>query len=1073
MRRKVVLKKEAQRVNVFKACPLLNELPESDFDGITELAAAICQVPISLITFAVDNRQIFKSHFGVEISEANLDESFCIRVIDAKKSLIVEDSNTFFTKEDIPISAEKYNVRFYVGLPLFDKHGNVLGTLCVLDHYAKSITDEQLKALGILANQVTKLIELRMINQQLLESENAYKSLFDQNPDAVFSFDLNGRFLSANSVLLNMLNTTIEELHKTTYVRFILPSQLDRVLMSFKKACQGEPQNYDVIINSSNDEKLVLNITNIPNIQSGKIVGVFGIAKDITEKEKLQENLSMILSNTKESFMIINRDLEIIFFNKKAASETKQLLQKELKRGMNVFELSHPDRIPLLRMLYREVFKGSSKLIEVDLEDSNGVHRWFANSFSPVQNDEGIIEYVTVTVVEITESKKAQIKLEQSERGLRQAQAITNIGNWDFDFTTEESIWSDQLFQILGFEPGEIEPSFGNYLKMVHPDDLDFVSKLFEFSTDNLDLPRVSKHRIFNKTGDERIVYLENRYIEEGGSVKGMYGILHDITEKHKSEETLRNSEEKSRLLMNASLDAIIWIDSKASILDCNPQAEKTFGWKKEEVLYHNLVEIIAPPHHKSQYVAILEAYNRHGDESFMNQLVEQKAIDHNKNEFPIELTVIPVQQNEDVFFAVFIRNISERKRFSDELKMSEKRYRNMFYMSPLPMWVCDLEARFLDVNEAAIKHYGFSREEFLKMSFFDLSPEKNIQSKKNFIENVIEAGFFRGETLHLTSNGRVIEVDLQCSEIDFASQKARLVLAIDVTQEKYNERKLKSMTRELEEQVLIRTNELNQANELLSYEYQQTRDSIIYAKNIQSSILHKDKDLELIFPNSFVFFKPKDKVSGDFLWCAENEDYYLVAVVDCTGHGVPGAMISMVGFQLLNQIVIINGINSPSAVLTVLDKEINDLFNYNSKKSSSDGMDMIFCRVSKHTNEIDFAGAQRPLFYYNPSEGLQEFKGNKLAIGGFQYNMGDKSFVETKITYQKGDVLYLTSDGYYSQFGGPGDKMMLKKRMIEQLELIGHEEMNVQKEHLSRFFREWKGNEEQIDDVLVVGIKL
>lgn len=524
---------------------------------------------------------------------------------------------------------------------------------------------------------------------------------------------------------------------------------------------------------------------------------------------------------------------------------------------------------------------------------------------------------------------------------------------------------------------------------------------------------------------------------------------------------------------MNASLDAIIWIDSHASILDCNPQAEKTFGWKKEEVLYHNLVEIISPPHHKSQYGAILEAYNRHGDESFMNQLIEQKAIDHNKNEFPIELTVIPVQQNEEVFFAVFIRNISERKRFSDELKMSEKCYRNMFFMSPLPMWVCDLEARFLDVNQAAIKHYGFTREEFLKMSVFDLSPEKDIQSKKNFIEKVIDAGFFRGETRHLTSNGRVIEVDLQCSEIDFASQKARLVLAIDVTQEKYNERKLKSMTRELEEQVLIRTNELNQANELLSYEYQQTRDSIIYAKNIQTSILHKDKDLEMIFPNSFVFFKPKDKVSGDFLWCAENEDYYLVAVVDCTGHGVPGAMISMVGFQLLNQIVIINGINSPSAVLTVLDREINELFHYNAKKSSADGMDMIFCRVSKHTNELDFAGAQRPLFYYNPETGLQEHKGNKLAIGGFQYNMGDKSFVETKISYQKGDVLYLTSDGYYSQFGGPDDKMMLKKRMLEQLNLIGGEEMPAQQEHLTRYFQEWKGNEEQIDDVLVVGIKL
>lgn len=825
MKKKEILNAGAQRFNAFKEYALLNELPESDFDGITELAAAICQVPISLITFAIDNRQIFKSHLGIEQSEAPLDESFCIHVIDGKSSLVVEDAKSFFSEEDIPISASKYNIQFYVGVPLFDEHGNVLGTLCVVDHFPRKITEEQKKSLEILAKQTSKLIGIRLLNQLLLESKNAYTSLFDQNPDAVFSFDLNGQFLSANSTLLRMLESTIDQLRDTTFERFILPSQLDRVLKSFKKACQGEPQNYDIEIRTSKNEKLILNITNIPNIQEGEIVGVFGIAKDITRKRQ--------------------------------------------------------------------------------------------------------------------------------------------------------------------------------------------------------------------------------------------------------SEESLRNSEEKTRLLMNASLDAIIWVDSHASILDCNPQAEKTFGWKKEEVLYHNLVEIIAPPHHKSQYTEILEAYNRYGDESFMSQLVEQKAIDRNKNEFPIELTVIPVQQNEETFFAVFIRNISERKRFNDALKMSEKRYRNMFYKSPLSMWVCDLEGGFLDVNEAAIKHYGFSREEFLQMSIFDLSPEKDLQTKKNYIEKIIHVGFYRGETKHVIHNGKVIEVDLQCSEIDFANQAARLVLAIDISQVKYNERKLKSLTRELEEKVLIRTNELNQANELLSYEYQQTRDSIIYAQNIQTSVLHKDKDLEMIFPNSFVFFRPKDKVSGDFLWCAENEDYYLVAVVDCTGHGVPGAMISMVGFQLLNQIVVINGINSPSAVLTVLDKEINDLFHYNPKKSSSDGMDMIFCRVSKHTNELDFAGAQRPLFYYNPTDGLQEFKGNKLAIGGFQYNMGDKSFVETKITYQKGDVIYLTSDGYYSQFGGPDDKMMLKKRMIEQLELIGNEEMPLQQENLARFFREWKGNEEQIDDVLVVGVKL
>lgn len=1068
-----ILKDGSQRINAFKEYALLNELPESDFDGITQLAATICQVPISLITFAVENRQIFKSHFGTEVTEANLDESFCVNVFDGKKRLIVEDAKSYFTSDTMPVSALNFNIQFYIGIPLLDSKGRVLGTLCVIDHCAKTITKAQLNSLELLADQVSKLIELRKMNQLLQESQNAYKSLFDENPDAVFSFDRNGRFLSANSVLLRMLNATIDELRNTTFARFVSMNQIDTILDAFKKAIQGEPQNYEIEILSPRGERLILSITNIPNIQDGKIVGVFGIAKDITEKQKLQENLSMILNNTKESFMIVDRNLEIIFFNKTAANESSQLLHKELKKGMHIFDLAQPDRIPLLKKLYTQVFEGTSKVTEVPIETETGEQRWFAHSFSPVQNENGNIDFVTITVVEITASKKAQIKLEKSERGLRQAQAITSIGNWDFDFTNDQAVWSDEMYRILGFEPGEIEPGLPSYLKLVHPEDVELVSQVFKISSGNFENSRVSKHRIFTKSGIERIVYTESRYVVDAGRVVGMYGVLHDITEKYQSEESLRNSEEKTRLIMDASLDAIIWIDSNGAILYWNPQAESTFGWTKEDVLFQNLIEIIAPEYVKAEYISILENYLQRADDTFMNQLFEQKAINKEKTEFPIELTVIPVQQNDEIFFAVFIRNISERKRFSDELKMSEKRYRNLFFMSPLPMWVCDWEARFLDVNDAAVRHYGFSREEFLQMSLYDLRPNTESDVYDDTISRVIHAGFFRGDTKHLRHDGTVIDVDLQSNEIDFAGQDARLVLAIDITREKQNERKLKSLTRDLEEKVLIRTNELNQANELLSYEYQQTRDSIIYAKNIQSSILHKDKDLEVFFPDSFVFFKPKDKVSGDFLWCAENENYYLVAVVDCTGHGVPGAMISMVGFQLLNQIVIINGIDSPGAVLTELDKEVNALFHSTTNSSSLDGMDMIFCRVSKKTNEFDFAGAQRPLFYFNAATGLTEFKGNKLAIGGAEYSMGDKSFVETKVCYEKGDVIYLTTDGYYSQFGGPNDKMMLKKRMIEQFNQVGTQEMALQNHQLRSFFQAWKGSEEQVDDVLVVGIKL
>jgi serine phosphatase RsbU (regulator of sigma subunit) len=194
--------------------------------------------------------------------------------------------------------------------------------------------------------------------------------------------------------------------------------------------------------------------------------------------------------------------------------------------------------------------------------------------------------------------------------------------------------------------------------------------------------------------------------------------------------------------------------------------------------------------------------------------------------------------------------------------------------------------------------------------------------------------------------------------------------------------------------------------------------------------------------------------------------------VLDCTGHGVPGAMISMVGFQLLNQIVIINGETSPARILQLLDEEVVNLLHQNQDESNLDGMDMIFCRIHKHKRELHYAGAQRPLFYYTNNE-LQELKGNKFAIGGRTSFYSGKVFEEFLIEFKKGDAIFLTSDGYYSQFGGPKNKLMLKKRMMQEFSMVAPLPSVAQFQHLKNYFENWQGVEEQVDDVLVVGIKL
>lgn len=1062
---------DKKRIEALQAYAILDTLPEADFDGITRLASIICGTPVSLITFIDETRQVFKSHYGIAFDETVREYGFCAHTINGKDLMIVPDVSKDDRFSDMKPAENELKIGFYAGVPLINPEGYALGTLCVIDSQARDLDESQREALVLLANQVMQLLELRKKNAELKDSKNAYKSLFDQNPDAVFSFDPAGHFLSANKALLNMVDASVEELKLATFDRYLTSNYIDSVTRKFKKAVLGQAQNYIAEIISSKGKKFMVHVTNIPNIVGGEVVGVFGIAKDITEKYQLQENLSMILNNTRESFMIVDKALNIVFYNESASIGTKRILDRVVHKGMNILELAGKDRVTKLIQLFNKVFQGEVISTEIPVEIPGKETVWVANTFSPVRDKFKEIDHVIVTTLDITERKKGQIRLEKSELGLKQAQELSHIGNWEIDFIRMKSFWSDEMYKILGYQEGEIEPTLNNYLSTIHPDDIDAVSKMY-VQKDDLHKSHSSVHRIVRKTGEIRIVSSENKFILKNDNAVGLYGVLRDITEKENAEAQLRDSEQKTRLIMNASLDAIIWVKEAGTISFWNPQAEKIFGWKQEEVLDKDLIQLIAPETMRRFYYETIQNYRERGEESELNVLIEQTAVNKNGEEFPIELTVLPIKQNEQFFFCVFIRNISERKRFSDELQLSERRYRNLFYMSPLPMFVCDAEKRsFLDVNHAAVRHYGYSYEEFMSMMLKDIHPTETHTSFQKAVSTINKGAFFKGEFKHVKKDGEIIDVDIQSNAIDYSGTEARLILATDITRERENERKLKNLTQSLEQKVNERTLELNAANKMLSYEHQQTKDSIVYAKNIQSSILHRENDIKSLFQESFVLFKPKDKVSGDFFWCHETEEYSLVAVVDCTGHGVPGAMISMVAFQLLNQIVLINGETAPAKVLAQLDEEVSNLFHHHSDRSSLDGMDMVYCRISKQKQVLQFAGAQRPLFFHN-SEGLQELKGSKLAIGG-AYAALPKHFEEHEVTFQGGDCIYLTSDGYYSQFGGPKNKVMLKKRMKEELGNAAHLPAGIQCEYMKNYFESWQGNEEQVDDVLIIGIKL
>lgn len=267
-----------------------------------------------------------------------------------------------------------------------------------------------------------------------------------------------------------------------------------------------------------------------------------------------------------------------------------------------------------------------------------------------------------------------------------------------------------------------------------------------------------------------------------------------------------------------------------------------------------------------------------------------------------------------------------------------------------------------------------------------------------------------------------------------------------------------------------IKNSETELQKRIIEEKNKDITDSIRYAKRIQDALMGEKVHVSAHLPEHFIFFVPKDIVSGDFHWGAEKNEYWYFAAVDCTGHGVPGAVMSMLGISFLNDIVFSEGFLTPAEILNRLrDRVVKELRQTAEAGGSKDGMDISLCRLNLKTNELQWAGAYNPLNIFRNGQ-LEELKGDKQPIG---YHPESRPFTNHEIQLKKGDSIYLYSDGYADQFGGPKGKKFKYKQLEDLLIANNHLPLRGQKEILRKSFMEWKGNLEQVDDVCVFGVRL
>ncbi len=386
--------------------------------------------------------------------------------------------------------------------------------------------------------------------------------------------------------------------------------------------------------------------------------------------------------------------------------------------------------------------------------------------------------------------------------------------------------------------------------------------------------------------------------------------------------------------------------------------------------------------------------------------------------------------------------------------------YRSIIDQANDAILVIDIvDGKIHQSNPSAADLLGYSKEELESLSLFDLHPAEYLEKSSKIVADVWEkGGLIYTDIPFVTKYKEQIPVECSAKVAPFAGRPAVVIYA-----------------RDIRERIRLQK-EIDAQRRLIDEKNQDIKDSIDYSQRIQRSVLKDQEKIKNYAPESFILFKPRDVVSGDFYWFhneeSEQNKILKVAAVDCTGHGVPGAFMSIIGNSLLNVSLNNPAITTPAATLDFLDAELKKSLNKNAEdKPLRDGMDINLCFVDQHNKKLQYAGANNSLYVIRNRE-LMILEADKQPITASPEHE-IKPFTNNTFDLMPGDTVYLFTDGYADQFGGEKGKKFMYKRFKETLIGLQSKSMNEQKDELLRIFQDWKGTLEQVDDLLVIGIRV
>lgn len=364
------------------------------------------------------------------------------------------------------------------------------------------------------------------------------------------------------------------------------------------------------------------------------------------------------------------------------------------------------------------------------------------------------------------------------------------------------------------------------------------------------------------------------------------------------------------------------------------------------------------------------------------------------------------------------------------------------------------VNGRIYQANDKAAAMLGYTRDELAGLTIFQLHTDHVLhRSAQRIADAWQQQGAVYDDVPMLHANGDVIPVESSARVTSYDGKPAIILFIRDIRE------RLELQRQVGEQQAVVK----RQNEELPS--------RIRYAQRIQHAVLPEAAELPQLFPESFILFGPRDIVSGDLFWFAEADGVRIVAAADCTGHGVPGELLSLIGASLFEEVVLQRRITEPAAILDAMREGFEQALNKGDDEAGHhDGMHASIAAIDARERRLRFAGAYHPL-YLSRNGAVMELKGDRMPIG--LHDGVAKPFAQHELRYQQGDRVYLFSDGITDQFGGPDGKKLRSAGLKQWLAETAALPMDDQHQALSDRFRNWKGSDEQIDDVLLIGVEL